>query len=144
MEKGEAVSKNEEIATHFNNYFNDTIKGVNIKKWCISDTLPDDPLVNAIWKYENHPSIIKIKLSVETTQLFDFNFVNSDEISKIKNPLDPTKKMSGAIPTKIVKLANKQIRKGLANCINECITQNKLPNELKKVDITLVLKKRIH
>ena len=111
VEKGEAVSKNEEIATHFNNYFNDIIKGVNIKKWCISDTLPDDPLVNAIQKYESHPGIIKIKLSVETTQLFDFNFVNSDEISKIKNSLDRTKKMSGAIPTKIVKLANKQIRK---------------------------------
>ena len=49
--------------------------------------------------------------------------------------------MSGVIPTKIVKLANKQIRKDLANCINECITQNKLPNELKITDTTPVLKK---
>ena len=97
--------------------------------------------MNAIRKYENHPSIIKIKSSVETTQLFDFNFVSSDDISKIINSLDPTKKTSGAIPTKIVKLANKQICKDLANCINECIKQNKFPNELKIADITPIFKK---
>ena len=62
------------------------------------------PLVNVIRKYENHSSIFKIKSSVETTQLFDFNFdFNSDDISIIIiNSLDPTKKMSGAIPTKTV------------------------------------------
>ena len=130
MEKGELVSKNEEIANHFNNYFNDITKGLNIKKLCISDKLFDDLLVNAIRKYENHPSIIKIKSSVETTQLFDLNFVNSDDISKIINSLDPTKKASGVIPTKIVKIANKQICKDLENCINECIKQNKFPDKL--------------
>ena len=96
MEKGEVVSKNEEIATHFNNCFNDIIKGLSIKKWYISDKLSDEPL--SIRKYENHPSIIKIKSSIETTQIFDFNFVNSDDISKIINSLDPTKKTIGAIP----------------------------------------------
>ena len=141
LENVEVVSKNEEIATHFNNYFSDITKRLNITKWCISDKLSDDPLANAIRKYENHPSIIKIKSSVETTQLFDFNFVSSDDISKIINSLDPTKKTSDAIPTKIVKLANKQICKDLVNCINECIKQNKFPNELKIADITPIFKK---
>ena len=138
VEKGEVVSKNEEIETHFNNYFSDITKGLNIKGWCISDRLSE--LVNAIRKYENHPSIIEIKSSGETTQLFDFNFVSSDDISKIINSLDPTKKASGAIPTKIVKLANKQICKDLANCINECIKQKQFPNELKIADITPIFK----
>ena len=131
VEKGDVVSENEEIATQFNNYLNYVTKRLSIKKWCISDKLSDDPLANAIRKYEIHPSITKIKSSVETTQLFDFNFVASDEISKIINSLDPSKKASGAIPTKIIKLANKQICKDLANCINECIKQNKFPNEVK-------------
>ena len=100
--------------------------------------------MNAIRKYENHPSIIKIKSFVETTQLFDFNFVNSDDISKIINSMDPTKMACGAIPMKIVKLANKQICKERANCINECINQNKFPNELKVADVTPIFKKRIH
>ena len=141
VEKGEVVSKNEKIATHFNNYFNDITEGLNIKKWSISDKLSDDPLVNAIRKYENHPSIIKIKSPVETTQLFDFNFVSSDDISKIINSMDSTKKTSGAIPIKLVKLANKKNCKDLANCINECIKQNKFPNELKIADITPIFKK---
>ena len=32
VEKGEVVRKNAEIATHFNNYFNDITEGLNIKK----------------------------------------------------------------------------------------------------------------
>ena len=77
--------------------------------------------MNGIWKYENHPSIIKTKSSVQTTQLFDFNFLNRHhDIPKIMNSLDPTKKASGTIPTKIVKQANKQIFKDLVNYINKC------------------------
>ena len=68
--------------------------------------MSDDRLVNAIQKYENHPSVIKIKSFVEKTQLFDF------------------KKTSGAITIKIVKLANKQVDGNLKNCINDCIKQN--------------------
>ena len=55
--------------------------------------------------------------------------------------LDSTEKTSGAIPIKIIKLANKKICKDLANCINECIKQNKFPNELKIADITPIFKK---
>ena len=106
------------MATHFNNYFNDITKELNIKRWCISDKLSDYTLVKAIRKYENHPSIIKIKSFVKTTQLLDFNFASSDDISKIINWMDPTKKTSGAITIKIVKLANKQIYVDLKNCIN--------------------------
>ena len=101
------------------------------------DKLSDGPFVNAIRKNENHPSIIKIKSSVETTQLFDFNFVNNDGISKIINSLVPTKTTSVAVPTKMVKLANKQICKDLTNCINECIKKDKLPNEREIGDITM-------
>lgn len=48
VEKGEVVTKNEEIATHLNSYFNNIIKGLNNERWCISDKLSDEPLVNAI------------------------------------------------------------------------------------------------
>ena len=129
------------MATHFNNYFNDITKELNIKRWCVSDKLSDYTLVKAIRKYENHPSIIKIKSFVETTQLLDFNFASSDDISKIINWMDPTKKTSGAITIKIVKLANKQIYVDLKNCINECIKQNQFPNGLKIADIIPTFKK---
>ena len=53
-----------------------------------------------------------------------------------------TKKTSGAIPTKIVKLGNQQIRKDLWNCINE--RKNKFQTELNVIDLMPLSKKRIH
>ena len=82
-----------------------------------------------------------MKFSVKTTKLFDFNFFNSNGISKIKNSLDSTDKTSCAISTKVVKLANKQICKDLANCINKCIKQNKFSKQLKIAQITSIFKK---
>ena len=91
-----------------------------------------------------HPSILKIKSQIsvfKSIRLFDFNFVSSGDISKIITSLDSTKKTSGVIPTKIVKLKNKEICKDLANCINESIKKNEFPNEPKAADITAIFKK---
>ena len=55
--------------------------------------------------------------------------------------MNSTKKTSGPIPIKTVKLANKKFCKDLPNCINECIKQNKFPNELKIADVTPIFKK---
>ena len=41
--------------------------------------MSDDPLVNAIPKYENHPRIIRIKSSVETTLVIHRNNCHSSE-----------------------------------------------------------------
>ena len=67
-------------------------------------------LVNAIRKYEIHPSILKIKSVFKSIRLFDFNFVSSDDISKIITSLASTKKNSAVIPTKIVKLTKFFVR----------------------------------
>ena len=61
MEKEKVVSRNEVIATHLNNYFNYTSKRLNMV--CLKEIAYNDPLVNAIEKYKNHPSIFKIKSS---------------------------------------------------------------------------------
>ena len=94
-----------------------------------------------MWKYEVHHSITKIKSSPKPSRLFDFNFVTSVEISKIITSLDPKKRTSDVICTKIVKLANKDIYKDLENCTNEYINQNDFRNKLKAADITSIFKK---
>ena len=88
-----------------------------------------------------HHSILKIKSVFTSIRLFDFNFVSSDGISKIITSLDSTKKTTGVISTKIVKLINKEICKDLVNRINESIKKNGFPNELKAADITPIFKK---
>ena len=86
-----------------------------------------------------HPSILKIKSAFKFIRLFNFNFVSSDDISKMTTLLDTTK--TGSVnPTKIVKVANKEICKDLANCINKSIKNNKFPNALKASDITPIFK----
>lgn len=63
--KEEKISKKEEIASHFNKYFNDITKRVTIKRWHSPNLLYEDPLVNGIRKHASFkPSI-----------LFDFNIV---------------------------------------------------------------------
>ena len=52
-----------------------------------------------------------------------------------------TKKISGVVPTKIVKLVQKEICKDLANCFNKFIKKNEFQNELKAADITPLFKK---
>ena len=88
-----------------------------------------DPLVNAIRNYEMHPSILKIKSVCKSIRLFHFNFVSSDDISKIITSLDLTKNTNGVTRTKIVKFTNKEICKDLANYINESVKKNEFPND---------------
>ena len=91
----------------------------------ITSNIPGNAL-SGIRKYESHRSILKIKSVFKSIRLFNFKFVSSDDISKIITSLDSTKKTSGVIPTKIVKLANKEICKDLANCINRSIKKSEL------------------
>ena len=88
-----------------------------------------------------YTTILKIKPVFTSIRLFGFNFVSTDDISEIITPLDSTKKTGGVIPTKIVKLANKETCKDLAHCINESIKKNEFPNELKAADMTPIFKK---
>ena len=117
VENEKTLSENEGIAYLFNTYFNDITKGLNIERWLTSSLSCKDPLVNAIRKYEMHPRILTIKLVFKSRRLFDFNFASRDDISKIIISLDSTKRTSGVIPTKIVKLASKEIYKDLASLL---------------------------
>ena len=82
----------------------------------------------AIRQRDMHPCIFKIKSVFASIRLFDFNFVSSDDISKIITSIDLTKKTSGVIPTKIVEFVNKELCKDLVNCINESIKKTNFPN----------------
>ena len=72
---------------------------------------------------------------------FHFDLVSINGISKIINSVNPTKKMNGAILTKIVKAANNQIHKDFANCFNECTKRNIFPREVIITDTRPIFKK---
>ena len=93
VENEKVVSKSEEIKFLFNTYFNDITKGLNIDRWQCSNLPCKDPLVNAIRKYEMDLSILKIKSVFTSISLLDFNFLSSDEISKIITSSGLTKRL---------------------------------------------------
>ena len=64
-----------------------------------------DPIENAIWKYENHPSIILIKKYLEdANSSFVFEIVAKEKFEKLITNLNIRKTVqSNDIPTKIVK-----------------------------------------
>ena len=103
---------------------------------------------NAIRKYYVHSSIIKIsiikiKSSLRSARIFDFNFVVSDEISKIITSLELIKRVLVLLfQQKILNSKQRNFwRFSKLTAIRECIKRNEFSNELKAADITHKLKR---
>ena len=60
VEKETVISEESELAEVFNNYFESIVNNLNIQRPIFSHE-HDDPIVNAIKNFEQHPSILKIK-----------------------------------------------------------------------------------
>ena len=67
-----------------------------------------DPVNAAIERYAFHPSIAAIKSRVSTVLQFELNGITEDEMLKEIHALDGSEKVSGSIPTKILKMAAKE------------------------------------
>ena len=95
----------------------------------------------AVNKFQNHPSIWKIKLN-RTYSGFSFRPVNYEEVlTELKN-LDMSKitQLEG-IPTKTVKENLNIFATFLVKDINACISMGEFPDKLKAADITAAFKK---
>ena len=92
IKKDGLITKNEDLAKTFNNLFSNIVNRQGIGH--VPDDEPnlpniDNPIIKAIAKYENHPSILRIKTYIKEKDLnFFFEFVNKPKISKEINKLD--------------------------------------------------------
>ena len=79
VQDNEIISNDIDIATLFNNYFNNITSKLAIKNW---DKLgrSEDPILNAIEKYSEHSSIIKIKSIFQTGDTFVFENISSKNV----------------------------------------------------------------
>ena len=89
-----------------------------------------DPIQNAICKYENHPSIILIKKHVElANSSFIFETVTKEKIEKLVTNLNIRKAVqSNDISTKLVKELSYLFSKYIVISINRCITEGTFVN----------------
>ena len=92
INKDGLITKNEDLAKTFNNFFNNIVNKLGIKH--VSDdesTLPniDNATLKAIAKYENHQSILRIKNYMKEKNLnFSFEFVDKPKMPMEINELD--------------------------------------------------------
>ena len=107
MGDDEIIPENERISESLNNFFADAIINLNIPQYedPTSNTNGiDDPVLRAIEKYKNHPSIKLIKTNSENNASFRFQEIQAIEIEKELKNLDCSKALEDSdIPTKIIK-----------------------------------------
>ena len=93
-------------------------------------------------KYDNYPSIRKIKANVSPFSQFSLNYATEDTILRILFSLDFSREAGyDTLPLKIIKLAAPIIVTQLTKIINLSISVSKYPDMLKEACITLVFKK---
>ena len=92
------LGNTEELAAIFNKQFNKLVKNLDIDETLTSNIASSDitdPVFNAIKKYEDHPSIKKIKHFMSGKDLqFSFNFETKNKILAEIHNLDNKKSLS--------------------------------------------------
>ena len=136
------LSKDVDIASVFNNYFNNIISSLPIQKWD-DRTLQiiHEPVVRALEKYKNHPSILAITTKNVSHTPFEFCYVIAEEVYDVIVNLNSSKKTSGDVPTKILKAAAKTCAPVLASIFNTCLDHCNFPEELKMAEVIPIHKK---
>ena len=74
------------------------VPNLNIPEFTGSDNLHEhvigDSVQSILYKYRNHPSIIKIKEKGESSEKFVFSFVSENEIGNLLRNLNARKSLS--------------------------------------------------
>ena len=139
VEKGEILNKDSEISDTFNNYFVNITKDLGIIDWG-SGSSGHYNVFRRISSFDNHPSIQMIRDKYQNLS-FKFKPVSTDQILKYIDEIDSNKSTSGDIPAKVFKIAKEEVAEPIKNCINNSITSDIFPGELKLADIVPAFKK---
>ena len=117
---------------------------VNKFKWPSSEkneNINNQKLTTIIKKFQNHPSIMKIKSKYAIQEKFSVKSVTVKDIENIIKNMPNNKASGGETPLNILK-QSRITYKMLADCINDAIVgENIFPDILKFGDITPVHKK---
>ena len=142
VENDEIISNDKKAATVFNSYFANITDSLKISAWNPTFLLSYDAPVELIYeKFQTHPSILSIRETYSEVAPFEFSHVTPKDIYEVIMSLDPSKKTSGDIPTRILINSVACIANSLSNCFNSCLDMGVFPHELKLADVIPVHKK---
>ena len=116
------MSEEVKVVETFNEFFSNVVKELKIEKDdnLLTDVIEEtNPVIKAIKKYKNHPSILQIKSSFKHPKVFSFKYFNVEEVKREINNLNSKKATpKGDIPVKIVKWSSDIIAPALTECYN--------------------------
>ena len=135
------MSDDKEIANTFSDFFDKTSKSNSISGETCNLT---DPIKKATLKFENHPSVKRIREKVNTIDDFSFKSLTILELQEEIISLNRTKNGTfGNIPAKIVKDTSDICCPFLTDIWNKEIIEDKIfDSKLKLADVTPIYKKK--
>ena len=143
-ENGELLNSESETAEVLNNFFSNIVKNLKIPEYENLDRNfenVEDPVLRAILKYKNHPSITVIKEKAKNS-VFSFYEVDKDKIKKEINRLNKNKaSQKSDIPIKIIHDNVDIFADFIAESFKGAIKTSNFSNCLKLADITPLYKK---
>ena len=132
------ISHGSEVAEILNTYFSESVNSLKIQenKFIVNSA---NHILNsvdkALYKFQSHPSILKIKEMVKGNK-FRFSNLTQDDLVREINNLNPTKaNTSNNIPVKNLKDNIDISGNVLLKIINNDITNSHFPDKLKLAEI---------
>ena len=104
IEKDEILLKNKKIADVLNSYFDSVTNSLDLLSWSTqTDNENTDAIQSILKRFQNHPSLIKIKQLVNYQAKFSFQPVSAHTVKEVIEGLPSNKATAGEIPIKILK-----------------------------------------
>jgi hypothetical protein len=145
LENNELMNSDSEICETMNDFFVSIASNLNLPPCIYNKTCNEnlsDPILIAINKYRNHPSIEAINKKFQGKLSFCFHEIEREELYKEILNLDITKACQGGdIPTKVVKQNANLFADFLITSLNTCMKYGKFPSSFKLADVIPIFKK---
>ena len=133
------ISSDNRIANVLNTFFSNKVSNLNLPEYPISNPFYNkirDPILKAILKYKDHPSIKAIERLPKSKDLFNFSNVEKKEIIQEIVCLDASKVCQDAnVPTKIIKENADIFTDFIHPSINASISNGDFPSFLKLANV---------
>ena len=139
------ISESKEVAEKMNGFFAKAVVNLDIIGYSTTGFFPDadtDKITNAINKFKDHPSIIKIKKKFTIMKKFSFSITNEKEMEEEINGLNTKKPTThNNIPAKLLVLTKDICAPLITKIYNKSKYDGNFPTSLKCADITPAHKK---
>ena len=141
----EIISDDVGVANTLNNYFSNVVKNLKTPEKFVTDSLSQSllrhPILNAVLKYKNHPSMHVIKRFSQRFSSFYFSHVDKNTVLKEIKKLNLNKAVQDSdIPVKVLKENADFFADYIYLQFNEAVDSSKFSDFFKSSDISAAFK----